>query len=302
MPVRVIDYGRLTRRATGIEARHLEYAVIDLETTGLDPATDRVCELAVVRMRGDGTVLAEHSTLINPGPAPAGEELGGIDFHAIGNADITDAPAFADVAPGLLRLLSGAVVVGHKLAFEDGFLGAEFARLGRHAGLPGLCTLTAIRSQLDLDRYGLSAATEAVTGHSPTAQHTALGDARACALLLASLLAAAPAPLHYTGPVPAAARFPSTGLGDVRPRTPLPATTRDHIAALIPPAPSLRWNRYELHPDRCLGRYGTEERAAAISAARRGHRLRLLRRAVLALTPALLAVAIPAKPEPTPAR
>lgn len=295
--MRVIDYGRLTRRAVGVDARRLEFAVVDLETTGLDPAAgDRVCEVAVVRMRGDGTVLAEHSSLIHPGPALNSHELGGTEFHAIRGADLTAAPAFADVAPGLLRLLSGAVVVGHKLAFEDTFLGAEFARLGRRARLPGLCTLTAIRSQLDLERYGLSAATQAITGHSPTAQHTALGDARACALLLASLLAAAPAPLHYTGPPPPPADDLPAGLGNTLPREPPPARAGGAIADRVPAASAapmpLRWHRHELNPERCLGRYGAEERAAAVAAARWAHRLRFLGRAAFALTPALLAAAL----------
>jgi DNA polymerase III subunit epsilon len=43
------------------------FAVVDLETTGLYPSTDRVVEVAVVHVGCDGQVTAEFSTLINPG-------------------------------------------------------------------------------------------------------------------------------------------------------------------------------------------------------------------------------------------
>ena len=59
--------GQLTRNG-GTDSRTLTFAVIDLATTGLDPAHGaRVCEAAVVRMRGDGVTgqwpTARHSAL-----------------------------------------------------------------------------------------------------------------------------------------------------------------------------------------------------------------------------------------------
>ena len=42
-------------------------AVVDLETTGLWPQrSDRIIEIAVVRMNPDGTIHSEFETLVNP--------------------------------------------------------------------------------------------------------------------------------------------------------------------------------------------------------------------------------------------
>jgi len=47
------------------------FRALDIETTGLDPKTDAIVELAWAIMRGDGAVLSSGSTLINPGrPIP----------------------------------------------------------------------------------------------------------------------------------------------------------------------------------------------------------------------------------------
>ena len=49
-------------------ARDATYAVLDLEFTGLDPAVDRVCEVAIARIvRGE--VLDRWGTLVAPGVA-----------------------------------------------------------------------------------------------------------------------------------------------------------------------------------------------------------------------------------------
>jgi DNA polymerase III epsilon subunit-like protein len=45
-----------------------ELVAIDLETTGLDPKLDAIIEIGAVRTR-DGEIVAEYSTLINPGTA-----------------------------------------------------------------------------------------------------------------------------------------------------------------------------------------------------------------------------------------
>ncbi|AAZ54752.1 exonuclease [Thermobifida fusca YX] len=195
----VFHYGRLTRRG-GLDPRTLTYAVLDLETTGLNPKRGaRVCEIAVVRMRGDGTVLDEYSTLVNPGSS-----IRNSAFHGITDTWVKTAPSFDQVAGDLLAYLDGAIVVGHKLDFEEKFLAAEFARLGVPlTGIPGLCTLVAARYQLDRYGYRLAHLHHLLTGRWPTAEHSALGDARSLAAVLTELINAAPQPLHWDGPTPA---------------------------------------------------------------------------------------------------
>ncbi|MDA0562885.1 3'-5' exonuclease [Streptomonospora sp. S1-112] len=265
---RVLHMGGLTRHRRGpAAARDLEYAVVDVETTGLDPREGaRVCEIAVVRMRGDGAVLSEFSTLVDPGVP-----LGGQEFHGIGASDVVGAPKAAELVDVLAELFSGAVVTGHNLDFEGRFLAAELHPAGLPGELPGLCTLRALRAQVDLPRYSLPRASHALGGHWPTAQHTALGDARACAQLLAELLANAPGPLHYTGPEPRPLEFPRRQRAVGKTRTPWSGPEGVRAARANPERPPAswppRWRELELDFRSCGGRFDADQRAAAERAA-----------------------------------
>src|SRR5262245_39965544 len=55
----------LTRRPTSNAASENIYTAIDIETTGLNSATDKIVEIGLVKFTADGTVLDEFSTLIN---------------------------------------------------------------------------------------------------------------------------------------------------------------------------------------------------------------------------------------------
>lgn len=268
--------GTLTRRRGGVRAADLEYAVLDTETTGLDPRSGaRIVEIAVVRLRGDGTLLEEFTTLVDPRTDVAGRE-----FHGIGDGDVIGAPTAEEVVPELARLLSGAVVVGHNLDFEQRFLASELIPVGLPGGAPGLCTLRALRAQVGLDRYSLPKASYALSGTWPTGQHTALGDARACARLLVELIANAPGELRYQGAEPEPAAAPVRGRVPVpsgapargvrwKPRT---STPSDLFAPR--PWPDVRWRPLELDPLLCGGAFGPTDRAIAEMAAHRDDRTR----------------------------
>jgi DNA polymerase-3 subunit epsilon len=165
------------------------YAVVDVETTGLDPALDRVVEIAVVRCDAAGRPVAEWSSLIDPGRDP-----GPTAVHGITGADLADAPSFAAIADRLAAELDGAVVSAHNLAFDASFLAAEWARadIDRPAA-PGLCTLALARALHPGRAEGYSlAACSAAAGIPQPEAHRALADARVTADLLGSLLAAVP--------------------------------------------------------------------------------------------------------------
>lgn len=167
-----------------------EYCVVDLETTGFSPRLgDRIVEIAAVRVRGDGTVVSEWSTLIDPL-----RDIGATDVHGISDGDIIDAPVFPEVVGDALLQLRGAVLVAHNLAFDMRFLTAEFDRAAVDIrAWPALCTLrlselvephASPRKLADCcSRHGIDVA----------AVHNALADARATAALLASYLRTASA-------------------------------------------------------------------------------------------------------------
>lgn len=90
--------------------------VIDLETTGADPATDKVVEIASVDLTREFGVTNIQSTLVNPGiPIPALSTA----VHHIMDGDVKDAPGFA----AALEPFKGSdVYVAHNARFEQGFL------------------------------------------------------------------------------------------------------------------------------------------------------------------------------------
>jgi DNA polymerase-3 subunit epsilon len=178
---------RLGRR--GPLAPGLPYAVVDVETTGLDPTIDRIVEIAVVRCDERGRAVSEWSTLVQPDRDP-----GPTAVHGLTAADLEAAPRFAQVLPELLRQVDGSVVAAHNLAFDAAFLATECRRAGDPgpSGL-GLCTLNLARA-LYPHRPGYSLAScTAEAGIDHSGAHRALADARVTALLLDRMLATVPA-------------------------------------------------------------------------------------------------------------
>jgi DNA polymerase-3 subunit epsilon len=207
------------------EGRGDTFAVLDVETTGLRPqGHDRIVEIAVVRMDESHRSIDEWVTLVNPQ-----RDLGPTSIHGITGRDVANAPTFVEIAGDALQRLADAVVVGHNVAFDLGFLRAEVARLGYELPpVEGLCTLglscsVGFYSAGSLD----SCCQEAGVAHE--AKHSALGDARATAALLRLYLEHA----HRTGQVIA---IPPPIPAALLPK--LPPSGRVHTRASEPPAPS----------------------------------------------------------------
>jgi len=224
------------------------FAVIDVETTGLSPQGDRVVELAVVTTDPWGRVLDEWATRINPeGP------VGATHIHGITDADVVNAPLFAEIVGVLNARLAGAAIAAHHARFDLAFLRAEYGRAGWDMPyVPALCTLQASDYHLpSLDRRRLADCCWAV-GAPLNDAHSALGDARTTSRLLAAFMH----PHVGMPPLEEHLDLPAQGLtvrwptGPVRPpssnppsseRGPLPSRVQIKIAAAAhaEPAPTL---------------------------------------------------------------
>lgn len=112
-----------------MSVRDFEYAVIDLETTGVfAECNDRICEISIQRVSGQGDLLREYTTLVNPE-----RDLGPQHIHQITSIQVLHAPKFEDIVGDIISLLTGAVLVAHNVSFERRFLRSGFERLGINA-------------------------------------------------------------------------------------------------------------------------------------------------------------------------
>jgi DNA polymerase-3 subunit epsilon len=147
---------------------------VDLETTGANPASDRVIEVGIVKVT-DGQLDYEWSTLVDPGePIPSLIQ----GFIGITDAMVRGAPRFADIAEEVFARIEGSLFVAHNARFDYGFLKNEFKRLDMDFQPRVLCTVKLSRALYpEHHRHGLDAL---IARHELgcAARHRALGDAR----------------------------------------------------------------------------------------------------------------------------
>jgi DNA polymerase-3 subunit epsilon len=158
----------------------LDFAVIDVETTGLFPGrSDRIVEFAVLRLSPTGSPISEYVTLVNPR-----RDIGPTWIHGITASEVKSAPTFEELAGDILRQIKGAVLVAHNVRFDKRFMLAEFGRIGcQLPDIPAICTLGLSYRFLpqitDRRLIGCCAACEIPLEQA----HSALFDARAVAAL-----------------------------------------------------------------------------------------------------------------------
>jgi DNA polymerase-3 subunit epsilon len=154
------------------------FAIIDVETTGVNPLLDRIIEIAVIRTDREG----EFSSLVNPVRRLPPFITG---LTGISDDDLVDAPRFEEIAPEIADLLEGAVFVAHNARFDYGFVRNEFKRLGVSLAVPTLCTVRLSRKLYPKQRkHSLESIIER---HAIAVEqrHRALDDARAVKAFLA---------------------------------------------------------------------------------------------------------------------
>ena len=100
-------------------------AFIDLETTGVNLAIDRIIEIAIVKVLPDGKRSVKRK-LINPQmPIPKQSS----DVHGITDEMVKDAPTFKEVAHELKQMLDGCDIAGYNSnRFDIPMLVEEFLR------------------------------------------------------------------------------------------------------------------------------------------------------------------------------
>jgi DNA polymerase-3 subunit epsilon len=152
----------------------ITFAVLDVETTGLDPAYGhRVCEVGCLRAR-DGQVLERFESLVDPGRDIS---PGAFRVNRITPEMLRGAPKFDAIADRLLRRMENAVLVAHNAPFDLGFLTAELEIARRPLpDNPGVDTLALARNQYRFYRNSLSAVAGALEVQTHATTHRAMSD------------------------------------------------------------------------------------------------------------------------------
>lgn len=101
-------------------------AFIDLETTGINLGTDRIVEIAIVKILPDGSRIQKRK-LVNPGvPIPESAS----EVHGITDEMVKDAPTFKQLAQELKQILDGCDLAGYNSnRFDIPLLMEEFLRV-----------------------------------------------------------------------------------------------------------------------------------------------------------------------------
>jgi DNA polymerase III subunit epsilon len=161
------------------------YVVIDCETTGFHPsAHHRIIELALVPIDEHGVHGEVWCSLFNPA-----RDLGPTAIHEIRGRDLENAPRFEDVLGEVIDRLAGRVVVAHNARFDCAFLEYELGRAGIDvAPLAAVCTMQ-VAGLLGVagTRARLRDCCAAI-GYPHYDDHTAEGDALACAAIFDAFL------------------------------------------------------------------------------------------------------------------
>ena len=102
-------------------------AFIDLETTGLDIAKDRIVEISILKIYPNGNKITK-TRLINPTiPIPHETTL----IHGISDSKVEKEPTFKDLAGELYKLIDNCDIAGYNSnKFDIPLLAEEFLRSG----------------------------------------------------------------------------------------------------------------------------------------------------------------------------
>lgn len=163
----------------------MNFAIVDIETTGGHASANGITEISVLVHDGQ-RVIKHFETLINPlQPIPRFiTSLTGID-----DAMVADAPSFEEIADKLFEILDENVFVAHNVNFDYSFIKHQLKQSGYELTSKKLCTVRLARKVFPgLQSYSLGNLCRALNIHIDN-RHRAGGDAKATVKLFEYMLA-----------------------------------------------------------------------------------------------------------------
>src|SRR5215467_4360685 len=151
-------------------------AVIDLETTGTNLGSDRIIEIAIVKLLPDGNQVVKRK-LVNP-QMPIPKVV--TDLHGITDEMVKDAPTFKQVAHELKQVLDGCDLAGYNSnRFDIPMLMEEFLRAGVEFDMKGRRLVDVQKIFHLMEQRTLSAAYKFYCNKVLDGAHSAEADAAA---------------------------------------------------------------------------------------------------------------------------
>ena len=109
-------------------------AVIDLETTGINIGSDRIIEIAIIKISPDGTRQVKRKLLNPQMPIPKASS----DVHGITDEMVKDAPTFKQAANEIKQFIDNCDLAGYNSnRFDVPMLVEEFLRIGMEISIDG---------------------------------------------------------------------------------------------------------------------------------------------------------------------
>ncbi len=168
---------------------NVSFAVVDCETTGVNPTTDRILQVAAVVVNGYGEVVDQFSTVVKP-ESPSDYTHGAEHIHGISQEQVQNGMPLREALERLYTISEGNVFTAHNAKFDIGFIHAESERVGLEPRINAHIDTLALARRIDAEksrRHTLEALCEHY-GIQREKAHDAHADASATAELLIHLM------------------------------------------------------------------------------------------------------------------
>lgn len=169
--------------------RDVSFAVVDFETTGINPETDRVIQVAAIVINGEGEIVESFDTVVRP-ESPAQYTHGAEHVHGISAEQVAQGMPLREALERVWDISKGNVFTAHNAKFDINFLHAESERVGLENKIDTYVDTLALARKTDQERtrkHSLQALCEHY-GINHTNAHEAKSDATATAELLIHLM------------------------------------------------------------------------------------------------------------------
>ncbi|MFM8794855.1 MAG: exonuclease domain-containing protein, partial [Acidimicrobiales bacterium] len=165
------------------------FAVVDVETTGLDPGADRILQMAAVVVDSRGRVVEEFETVVRP-ESPDEYEHGAEHIHGISREMVEQGMPLRNALQNFLSVVDGRILAAHNARFDVSFLHAESRRVGLEWKVSRYVDTLQLSRRTDTSsgrRHNLEALCEHY-GVTRARAHEASSDAKAAASILLKLI------------------------------------------------------------------------------------------------------------------